>query len=106
MAQKKKKPAKTDTTVLGNKTLLRYYRKFNNTTKKENTNLLEYQTPNFKVPCLPLSTMLIHSTYHTHKKQKDTQDQKRHIQTLHKIFTSEMHQFGLKYYAMIALYVN
>ena len=33
----KTKPAKTDTTILGNKTLLRYFRKFNNTTINENT---------------------------------------------------------------------
>ena len=39
----KTKPAKADTTILGNKTLLRYFRKFNNTTINENTDLLEYQ---------------------------------------------------------------
>ena len=38
----KTKPAKADTTILGNKTLLRYFRKFNNTTINENTDLLEY----------------------------------------------------------------
>ena len=32
----KTKPTKADTTVLGNKTLLRYFRKFNNTTINEN----------------------------------------------------------------------
>ena len=45
--------------MLGNKTLLRYFRKINNTTINENTNLLEYQLNDFKVPCLPLSTILI-----------------------------------------------
>ena len=37
----KTKPAKADTTILGNKTL-RYFRKFNNSTINENTDLLEY----------------------------------------------------------------
>ena len=45
--------------MLGNKTLLRYFRKINNTTINENTNLLEYQLNDFKVPCLPLTTILI-----------------------------------------------
>ena len=53
------KPAKADTTILGNKTLLRYLRKFNNTTINEITDLLEYNTSDSKVPCLPLSMMLI-----------------------------------------------
>ena len=57
MAQIKNKTSKTDTTFLGNKTLLRYFRKFNNTTINENTDLLEYQTLDSKVPCLPLSMM-------------------------------------------------
>ena len=55
----KTKPTKADATILGNKTLLRYFRKYNNTTINETTDLLEYQTPDFKVPCLPLSMMLI-----------------------------------------------
>ena len=38
----KTKPVKADTTILGNKTLLRYFRKFNYTTINENTDLLEY----------------------------------------------------------------
>ena len=60
----KTKPTKADTTILENKTLLRYFRKLNNTTIKENTDICEYQTPDFKVPCLPLSMMLIpHLTY-------------------------------------------
>ena len=37
----KTKPAKADTTTLGNKTLLRYFRKFNNTTIIENTDILD-----------------------------------------------------------------
>ena len=53
------KPAKADTTILGNEILLRYFRKFNNTIINENTDLLEYQTPDSKVPCLPLSMILI-----------------------------------------------
>ena len=55
----KTKPRKADTTILANKTLLRYFRKFNNTTIIEITDLLEYQTPDFKVPSLPPSMMLI-----------------------------------------------
>ena len=55
----KTKPTKADTTILGNKTLLRYFRKYNNTTINEITDLLEYQTPDSKVPCLPLSMILI-----------------------------------------------
>ena len=55
----KTKPIKADTIILGNKTLPRYFRKFNNTTLNENTDVLEHQTPDFKVSCLPLSMMLI-----------------------------------------------
>ena len=55
----KTKPAKADATILGNKTLIRYFRKIKNTTINESTDVLEYQTPDFKVPCLPLSKMLI-----------------------------------------------
>ena len=55
----KTKPVKADTTILGNKTLLRYFRKFNNTTINENTDLLEYQLNESTVPCLPLSMILI-----------------------------------------------
>ena len=98
----KTKPTKADTTQLGNKTLLRYFRKHNHTIISQTTDLLEYQTPDFEVPCLPLSMMLIAFDISIRNIQKDTQDQKRHIQILHKIFTSQMHQFGLKYYATIA----
>ena len=55
----KTKPVKADTTILGNKTLLRYFRKFNKTTINENTDLLEYQLNDYTVPCLPLSMILI-----------------------------------------------
>ena len=55
----KTKPVKADTTILGNKTFLRYFRKFNNTTINENTDLLEYQLNESTVPCLPLSMILI-----------------------------------------------
>ena len=55
----KTNPAKSDTTLLENKTLLRYFKKFNNRIINENTDLLAYQTPDFKVPYLPLSMMLI-----------------------------------------------
>ena len=64
----KTKPVKADTTILGNKTLLRYFRKLNNTTINENTDPLEYQLDDSKVPCLPLRMILIafnisHTTY-------------------------------------------
>ena len=55
----KTKPVKADTTILGNKTLLRDFRKFNNTTINENTDLLKYQLNKSTVPCLPLSMILI-----------------------------------------------
>ena len=51
----KTKPVKADTKILGNKTLLRYFTKINNTTINENTDLLEYQLNYSKVPCLLLS---------------------------------------------------
>ena len=59
MYKYKTKPAKADTTNLENKLLLQYFRKFNNTTINENTDLLEYQLDDSKVPCLPLSMTLI-----------------------------------------------
>ena len=55
----KTKPIKADITILGNKTLLRYFRKFKNTSLNENTNILEYQTPELKVLELPLSKILL-----------------------------------------------
>ena len=55
----KTKPIKADSTILGNKTLLRYFRKFNNTTINETTDLLEYNLNESTVPCLPLSMILI-----------------------------------------------
>ena len=55
----KTKPVKADSTILGNKTLLRYFRNFNNTTINENTDLLEYKLNESTVPCLPLSMILI-----------------------------------------------
>ena len=90
----KTKPVKADTTILGNKTLLRYFRKFNNTTINENTDLLEHQLHDSTVPCLPLSMILIAFKFHIHKTLKDNLDQRKHIQILHKIFISQMHQFG------------
>ena len=48
----KTKPIKADLTILGNKKLLRYFRKFNKTTINKNTDLFEYYTPDIKVPCL------------------------------------------------------
>ena len=67
----KTKPTKADAIILGNKTLLRYFRKYNNTTINEIRDFLEYQTPDFKVPCLPLSMMLIafHISHTQHTKR-------------------------------------
>ena len=66
----KTKPIKADITILGNKTLLRYFRKFKNTSMNENTDILEYQTSDLKVPCLPLSMTLIvfHTSHSLHTK--------------------------------------
>ena len=56
----KTNPTNPDITILGNKKLLRYFlQKFNNITINENTDLLENSTPETKVPCLPLSMILI-----------------------------------------------
>ena len=64
----KTKPIKADTTILGNKTLFRYFRKFNNTSINENTDILGYQTSDIKLPCLPFSKMLIafHNSHSLH----------------------------------------
>ena len=75
------KPVKADTTILGNKTLLRYFRKFNNTAVNENTDLLLYQLNDYKVPCLPLSMILIAFNISHTQNTKGTQDQKKHTQT-------------------------
>ena len=67
----KTKPTKADIAILGNKTLLRYFRKFNNTSMNEKTDILEYQTSDLKVPCLPSSMMLIafHTSHSLHTKE-------------------------------------
>ena len=67
----KTKPLEADTTILGNKTHLRYFRNFNNTSFNENTDILEYQKPDIKKPCLPLSMMLIafHTSHSLHTKR-------------------------------------
>ena len=64
-------PLKADTTILGNKNLLSYFRKFNDTSTNENTDILEYQTPDIKLPCPPLSMMLIafHTSHSLHTKR-------------------------------------
>ena len=55
----KTKPIKADSTILGNKTLLRYFRKFNNTTITKIQTFLEYNLNESTVPCLPISMILI-----------------------------------------------
>ena len=46
-------------TILRNKTLLKYFRKFNNTTINENSIFFDYQKAELKVPCLPLIMILL-----------------------------------------------
>ena len=72
----KTKPMKAEITILGNKTLLRRFRKFNNTSINQKTNISEYQTSELKVPCLPLSMILLafhisHSLNAKNKLQKN-----------------------------------
>ena len=55
--QYKTKPVKVEFTVLGNKTL-GYFSKLNNTNINENTDILEYQTPETKISSLLLSLIL------------------------------------------------
>ena len=57
------KPFKADITILGNKTLLKYFRKFNNTSINENTDTLEYQISDIKVPYLSLSMIAYSFSY-------------------------------------------
>ena len=64
-----------DVTKLGKKTLLRYFRKFNSISINENTDILEFQTSETKVPCLPLSMILIAFHISRTLAQKDIQDQ-------------------------------
>ena len=68
---------KADITILGNKTLPRYFQKLNNTTIDENTAILEHQNPYNTVPCLPLNSILI--AFHTSHSlnTKDLQEQKK-----------------------------
>ena len=91
----KTKPAKADTTILGNKTLLRYLRKFNNTSLNENTELLEYQLHDSKVPCLPLSMIFIaFNISHTQNTKGHSGSEKKHTRILHKVFIFQTPQFG------------
>ena len=91
----KTKPVKADTTILGNKTLLRYFRKFNNTTINENTDLLEYQFSESTVPCLPLSMILIaFNISHSQNIEGHSGSEKTYSNFIQKTFISQMHQFG------------
>ena len=93
----KKKPIKADITILGNKTLLRYFRKFNNFSINENTSILEYQQSELKVPCLPLS--MIHLVFHIshYLNTKGHAGSEKHTRVSSKTFTFQMNQFELKY---------
>ena len=83
----KTKPVKADTTILGNKTLLRYFRKFNNTTINENTDLSEYQLNISKVPCLPLSMILIaFNISHTQNKKGHSGSEKTYSNFTQKFY--------------------
>ena len=90
----KTKPVKADTTILGNKTLLRYFRKFNNTTIIEKkTDLLEYQLNDSTVPCLPLNMILIaFNISHTQNIKGHSGSEKTYSNFTQK-FISQMHQF-------------
>ena len=89
----KTKPAKADTTILGNKKLLRYFRKFNITTINENTDLLEYQLDYSKVPCLPLSMILIaFNISHTQNTKGHSGSEKTLFSQ--KVFIFQMPQLG------------
>ena len=83
----KTKPLKADTNIQGNKTLLRCFRNFNNTSINENTDILQYQKPDVKVPCLPLIMILIafHTSHSLHTKGHSGAE-KKHIQNLHNFF--------------------
>ena len=59
----KTQPIKANITILGNKSSLRFFRKFNKTTRYETTDILEQQHQDTKVPCLPLSLKKI--AFHT-----------------------------------------
>ena len=80
----KTKPIEADITIQGNKTLFRYFRKFNNTSIIENTDILEYQTSDIKVPCLRLSMMLIvfHTSYFLHTKGHTGAEKKTYLNFL------------------------
>ena len=103
----KTKPTKADTTILGNKTLLQYFRNYNNTTINETTELLEYQTPDFEVPCLPLSMLLIaFDVSHTQHTEGHSGSEKTFSNFTQNFYFPNAPIFGLKYYATIATYVS
>ena len=103
----KTKPIKADTVILENKTLLRYFKNFDNTSINDNTDILECQTFYLKVLCLSLSMMLIaFHTSHTLHTKGHSGSEKKHTQISFKISIFQVPKFGLKYYARIALNVN
>ena len=53
------KPVKAVINILGNKTLLRYFRNFNNTYVDENFEILENFYKDTKVPCFPINLNLV-----------------------------------------------
>ena len=102
----KTKPIKADITILGNKTRLRYFRDYNNTTLNEKTNCLEYRTLEIKVSCLPLNMILLafHISHSLNTKRHAGSEE--HNQILSKIFTFQMHRSGSKHYATIAQHAS
>ena len=85
--KQKTKQLKADTAIIGNKTLLRYFRKHNNTSINKNTDILENQSPDIKVPCLPLSMMLIaFHTSHSLRTKRQSEAEKKQAQILHIFF--------------------
>ena len=88
------KPVKADTTVLRNKTHLRYFRKFNNITINENTDILEYQLNDSKVPCLRLSMILIAFIISHTQNTKGHSGSEKIYSNFTQIFISQMRLFG------------
>ena len=87
----KTKPTEADAAILGNKMFLRYFRNFYITTITENTDILEYQTSELEVLCLPLSMVLLALHISDSLNTKDMQDQSKHISILFRLFNFQMH---------------
>ena len=87
---------KADITILGNKTLLRYFRKIISTTINENADLLKYHTPETNFPCLNFNCFKISHSSHV----KGHAGSKKFFEISLKLFF-QVRQYGEKYFAMI-----